>query len=125
MTFNAAVALVGELDHEAEASAHEHHDRLTKPRGALGRLEGLGVRLAAIAGVNPPPRPTPAAVAVFAADHGVVAEGVTPWPQEVTGQMVANFIAGSPLVAHSATTGRRRKRSAGPGTDAPNAACRL
>jgi nicotinate-nucleotide--dimethylbenzimidazole phosphoribosyltransferase len=56
------------------------------------------VQLAGIAGMCPPPIPTPAAVAVFAADHGVVAEGVTPWPQEVTGQMVANFCRGGAAI---------------------------
>ena len=94
----AAVALVGPIDDEAQASALEHQGRLTKPAGALGRLESLGVQLAAIAGTNPPPRPRPAAVAVFAADHGVVAEGVTPWPQEVTAQMIANFVAGGAAI---------------------------
>jgi nicotinate-nucleotide--dimethylbenzimidazole phosphoribosyltransferase len=56
------------------------------------------VQLAGIAGACPPPIPTPAAVAVFAADHGVVAEGVTPWPQEVTAQMVANFCRGGAAI---------------------------
>src|SRR5205814_1437811 len=74
------------------------HDRLTKPHGSLGRVEGFGVQLAAIAGSDPPPIPSPAAVAVFAGDHGVVAEGVTPWPQEVTPQMVANFVAGGAAI---------------------------
>lgn len=94
----AALALVGPVDEEAQASALEHQGRLTKPAGALGRLESLGVQLAAIAGIDPPPRPHPAAVAVFAADHGVVVEGVTPWPQEVTAQMVANFVAGGAAI---------------------------
>ena len=67
---------------------------MTKPRGALGRVEDLAVALAGIAGQCPPPLPEPAAVAVFAGDHGVHAQGVTPWPQEVTAQMVANFLAG-------------------------------
>src|SRR5207248_7559703 len=79
-------------------SARDHHDRLTKPQGSLGRVEGFGVQLAAIAGSDPPPLPSPAAVAVFAGDHGVVAEGVTPWPQEVTAQMVANFVAGGAAI---------------------------
>src|SRR4029077_11525625 len=69
-----------------------------KPPGALGRLEALGTQLAAIAGQVPPPVPEPAAVAVFAGDHGVLAEGVSPWPQEVTAQMVANFSAGGAAV---------------------------
>jgi len=52
--------------------ADDSENRLTKPRGALGRLEALSVQLAGIAGVCPAPVPAPAAVAVFAADHGVV-----------------------------------------------------
>src|SRR2546429_8026530 len=68
------------------------------PGGARGRLEALGVKLAGIAGVCPPPVPAPAVVAVFAADHGGVAEGVTPWPQEVTAQMVANFVSGGAAI---------------------------
>ena len=96
--FEAARWLVGPIDAEAERSARQHHDQLTKPPGALGRLEDLGVRLAAISGEDPPPVPAPAAVAVFAADHGVLDEGVTPWPQEVTAQMVANFVAGGAAI---------------------------
>jgi nicotinate-nucleotide--dimethylbenzimidazole phosphoribosyltransferase len=76
----------------------EHHARLTKPAGALGRLEPLGAQLAAISGSVPPPVPTPAAVAVFAGDHGVLAQGVTPWPKEVTAQMVANFLSGGAAI---------------------------
>jgi nicotinate-nucleotide--dimethylbenzimidazole phosphoribosyltransferase len=82
----------------AAAEAISLHGRLTKPAGALGRLEQLGVHLAAMAGACPPPLPRPAAVVVFAADHGVVEEGVTPWPQEVTRQMVRNFIAGGAAI---------------------------
>jgi len=96
--FDDAAAAVGELDHGAARAAAEHHDRLTKPRGSLGRLEAIGVRLAGIAGSSPPPLPVPAAVAVFAGDHGVLAEGVTPWPQDVTTQMVHNFLAGGAAI---------------------------
>src|SRR3954468_17115965 len=86
------------IDEAAMGEARELHDRLTKPRGSLGRLEELGEQLCGIAGACPPPLPAPATVAVFAGDHGVVAEGVTPWPQEVTAQMVANFCAGGAAI---------------------------
>jgi nicotinate-nucleotide--dimethylbenzimidazole phosphoribosyltransferase len=92
------VAAIGPPDHAARAAARERLDRMTKPRGSLGRVEDVGVMLAGIAGTCPPPVPEPAAVAVFAADHGVHAQGVTPWPQEVTSQMVANFLAGGAVV---------------------------
>jgi nicotinate-nucleotide--dimethylbenzimidazole phosphoribosyltransferase len=78
--------------------AREHQARLTKPLGSLGALEEVPIRLAGLAGECPPPLPSPAAVAVFAADHGVHAQGVSPWPQEVTAQMVANFLAGGAVV---------------------------
>ena len=71
---------------------------MTKPPGSLGVLEDVAAQLAGIAGACPAPLPEPAAVAVFAADHGVHAQGVTPWPQEVTAQMVANFLAGGAVV---------------------------
>ncbi len=98
MTFRDAVDRLTPLDAAAGAEAGERHDRLAKPRAALGRLEDVGIRLAAIAGACPPPVPEPAVVAVFAGDHGVLAEGVTPWPQEVTAQMVAAFCAGGAAV---------------------------
>jgi nicotinate-nucleotide--dimethylbenzimidazole phosphoribosyltransferase len=91
-------AAVRPLDSGAMAAARERQDRLTKPQGSLGVLEELSVRLAGIAGGCPPPLPEPAAVAVFAGDHGVHAQHVTAWPQEVTAQMVANFLAGGAVV---------------------------
>jgi nicotinate-nucleotide--dimethylbenzimidazole phosphoribosyltransferase len=92
------LAAVAPADAGAMAQATERQERLTKPIGSLGALEELSVRLAGVAGDCPPPVPEPAAVAVFAADHGVHAQGVTPWPQEVTAQMVANFLAGGAVV---------------------------
>jgi len=89
---------ISPLDQDAMAAARALHARLTKPAGSLGALEELSVRLAGLAGECPPPLPEPAAVAIFAGDHGVHAQGVTPWPQEVTGQMVANFLAGGAVV---------------------------
>jgi nicotinate-nucleotide--dimethylbenzimidazole phosphoribosyltransferase len=92
------IAAVVPADAGAAQAARELHTRLTKPPGSLGELEDLSVRLAGLAGSCPPPLPTPGAVAVFAGDHGVHACGVTPWPQEVTAQMVANFLAGGAVV---------------------------
>ena len=86
------------LDPAAMAAARELQARLTKPAGSLGRLEELAERLAGLAGRCPPPIPTRTAVAIFAGDHGVHAQGVTPWPQEVTAQMVANFLAGGAVI---------------------------
>ncbi|MCT9933856.1 nicotinate-nucleotide--dimethylbenzimidazole phosphoribosyltransferase [Planotetraspora sp. A-T 1434] len=97
------IAAIGPVDAVAMAEARAHQDRLTKPRGALGVLEDVAVRLAGVAGVCPPPLPAPAALAIFAADHGVHAQGVTPWPQEVTAQMVANFAAGGAVANAFAT----------------------
>jgi nicotinate-nucleotide--dimethylbenzimidazole phosphoribosyltransferase len=92
------VAAIAAPDAEARAAAAERLDRMTKPRGSLGRVEDVAVTLSGIAGACPPPVPEPAAVAVFAADHGVHAQGVSPWPQEVTAQMVGNFLAGGAVV---------------------------
>ncbi|MCX6464351.1 MAG: nicotinate-nucleotide--dimethylbenzimidazole phosphoribosyltransferase [Pseudonocardiales bacterium] len=86
------------VDGDARAAARARLDDMTKPPGSLGRIEDLAVTLAGIAGTCPPPLPDPAVVAVFAGDHGVHAQGVTPWPQEVTAQMVANFAAGGAAV---------------------------
>ncbi|WP_376771177.1 nicotinate-nucleotide--dimethylbenzimidazole phosphoribosyltransferase [Rhizomonospora bruguierae] len=94
----ATIGAIRPLDDDAMAAARAHQARLTKPAGSLGALEGLSARLAGLAGVFPPPLPEPAAVVVFAGDHGVHARGVTPWPVEVTAQMVANFLAGGAVV---------------------------
>ena len=96
--FADAAARVRPLDRAAMSDADALQARLTKPAGSLGQLEALGAALAGIAGACPPPLPVPAAVAVFAADHGVVAQAVTPWPQEVTAQMVSNFCAGGAAI---------------------------
>ncbi|WP_031515264.1 nicotinate-nucleotide--dimethylbenzimidazole phosphoribosyltransferase [Streptomyces sp. NRRL F-5123] len=82
------------LDAKALGEAWERQKRMTKPAGALGMLEIISAQLAGLSRVCPAPIPEPAAVAIFAGDHGVHAQGVTSWPQEVTGQMVANFLGG-------------------------------
>lgn len=102
------LAAINPADPAVVAAARDRQDRLTKPPGSLGALEDVAVRLAGLTGQCPPPVPRPAAVAVFAADHGVHTRGVTPWPQEVTGQMVANFLAGGAAVnVFAAQTGAR------------------
>lgn len=92
------LAAIRPLDRAAQEAARQRQARLTKPAGSLGVLEDVSVQLCGLAGACPPPMPEPAAVAIFAGDHGVHAQGVTPWPQEVTGQMVANFLAGGAVV---------------------------
>ncbi|WP_330292296.1 nicotinate-nucleotide--dimethylbenzimidazole phosphoribosyltransferase [Streptomyces sp. NBC_00576] len=88
------VANIRPLDAKALGEAWERQKRMTKPAGALGMLEIISAQLSGLSRMCPPPIPEPAAVAIFAGDHGVHAQGVTPWPQEVTAQMVANFLGG-------------------------------
>lgn len=77
--------------------AQSHIDTLTKPPGSLGRLEELGRRYAAIKGTISP-RIEKKSIFVFAADHGVTAEGVSAYPAEVTPQMVLNFLNGGAAI---------------------------
>lgn len=90
---NQTIGAVKPLDAAAMKAARERQDQLTKPQGSLGVLEELSVRLAGIQG-TPLPSVTKKVIIVMAGDHGVVAEGVSAFPQEVTPQMVANFAAG-------------------------------
>ncbi|HKB23637.1 MAG TPA: nicotinate-nucleotide--dimethylbenzimidazole phosphoribosyltransferase [Methylomirabilota bacterium] len=81
---------------ELAAAAQRHLDSLTKPPGSLGRLEELALGLAVLRGGAPAvDRPV---IFTFAADHGVVAEGVSAYPQVVTAQMVENFLRGGAAV---------------------------
>ncbi|WP_372611864.1 nicotinate-nucleotide--dimethylbenzimidazole phosphoribosyltransferase [Halomonas sp.] len=84
-------------DAETGRGVSRYLDTLTKPPGSLGRLEMLAVDLATMTG-EAFPRVTPPGVLVFAADHGIAAEGVSAFPQAVTAQMVANFIAGGAAI---------------------------
>ncbi|MGW7088000.1 nicotinate-nucleotide--dimethylbenzimidazole phosphoribosyltransferase [Streptomyces sp. NPDC054871] len=88
------VSNIRPLDAKALGEAWERQKRMTKPPGALGMLEIISAQLSGLSRQCPPPIPEPAAVAIFAGDHGVHAQGVTAWPQEVTAQMVANFLGG-------------------------------
>ena len=85
------------LDQTAMAAARARQATLTKPAGSLGVLERLHVQLAGIAG-NPSPTLERPWIVVMAGDHGVTAEGVSPYPQRVTGEMVCNFAAGGAAI---------------------------
>ena len=87
------LASIAPLDEEAMAAARARQDTLTKPLGSLGRLEDLSVRLAGIFG-EAIPGIRRKSVILAAGDHGVVAEGVSAYPQEVTPQMIYNFLSG-------------------------------
>lgn len=86
---------IGMPDEAAREAARRRQDQLTKPTGALGRLEDLSVWLAGVTGQCPPPPIAAPALAIFAGDHGVArTAGTSAYPPEVTAQMVANFVAG-------------------------------
>jgi nicotinate-nucleotide--dimethylbenzimidazole phosphoribosyltransferase len=89
---------IAALDTGAMARARARQDSLTKPQGSLGRLEELSIHLAGITGTDRPRFPRKA-VLVLAADHGVAIEGVSAYPQAVTAQMVANFMAGGAAIS--------------------------
>jgi nicotinate-nucleotide--dimethylbenzimidazole phosphoribosyltransferase len=90
--------MVQAVDERLRLSARDALDRKTKPRGSLGRLEGLAAQIAAIRGTVSP-EPLRAAIVVAAADHGVASEGVSAYPQEVTRQMLDNFAAGGAAIS--------------------------
>src|SRR5918995_1685060 len=85
------------IDRAAARAARERQDALLKPRGSLGRLEDLAVWMAGVSG-DPIPALRPLVV-VAAADHGVAAEGVSAYPQEVTGQMLGSFLGGGSAIS--------------------------
>jgi nicotinate-nucleotide--dimethylbenzimidazole phosphoribosyltransferase len=85
------------IDHAAARAARERQDALLKPRGSLGRLEDLAVWMAGVTG-EPIPQLRPLVV-IAAADHGVAAEGVSAYPQEVTGQMLTSFLRGGSAIS--------------------------
>jgi len=97
MLLNETIAQIAPLDQHAMHMAAERQDRLTKPRGALGRLEALSIQLAGITGTARP-RFEQHAVVVAAASHGVANEGVSAYPASVTAQMVHNFLRGGAAI---------------------------
>lgn len=91
-------AEVAPPDGRVAAAARRRQDMLTKPRGALGRLEDLSVWVSACQGDCPPRQFERARIVVFAGDHGVVQHGVSAYPAEVTAQMVDNIEAGGAAI---------------------------
>ncbi len=83
------------VDEGAATAARDRFAALATPPGALGDVADLGVRLASMAGHCPPPRIDDVRVLIAAADHGVHAQAVSPWPQAVTASMVRTFLAGT------------------------------
>lgn len=97
MSIETITARIHPLHLEAMVSARTRQDQLTKPKGSLGRLEELSIQVAGITG-QVRPRIDHKVVTVMAGDHGVVAEGVSAFPQEVTPQMVLNFLRGGAAI---------------------------
>lgn len=86
------------LDEAARQAAIQRDAQLTKPGGALGRIDALVPRLAAMRGQERP-SVDPVWISIFAGDHGIAAEGVSAFPQSVTGQMLANFVSGGAAIS--------------------------
>lgn len=86
------------VDAQAVENAAARQQQLTKPAGSLGQLESVAVQLAGLQG-RIKPTLDQIWIAIFAGDHGVVAEGVSAFPQEVTGQMLLNFVSGGAAIS--------------------------
>ncbi len=86
------------VDTQAVEQAQARQQQLTKPAGSLGQLESVAVQLAGLQG-RVKPSLEQVCIAIFAGDHGVVAEGVSAFPQEVTGQMLLNFVSGGAAIS--------------------------
>ncbi len=97
--FEQAIESIRQSDAKSQEATLNRQLTLTKPANSLGVLEELSIQLAGIKSSCPPPLILNPALAVFASDHGVVDEKVTPWPSEITRQMVANFLEGGAAVS--------------------------
>ncbi|WAC44343.1 nicotinate-nucleotide--dimethylbenzimidazole phosphoribosyltransferase [Pseudomonas sp. SL4(2022)] len=86
------------LDYVARSKAIARQQQLTKPAGSLGQLEAVVIQLAALQG-RERPRLEQVAISIFAGDHGIVAEGISAFPQAVTGQMLRNFVNGGAAIS--------------------------
>ena len=99
------------------AQARTHLDQLTKPIGSLGRMEDLAAQMVSILQERSA-EPLRKAVYVFAADHGVTAEGVSAYPSQVTAQMVLNFLSGGAAINVLARSNRVEMNIVDAGVDA-------
>lgn len=97
MSIETIISRIQPLDQNVMAAALARQDMLTKPQGSLGRLEKLSIQIAGITG-QVRPKIQHKVVTVMAGDHGVVEEGVSAFPQEVTPQMVFNFLSGGAAI---------------------------
>jgi len=97
MSIATTITAIEPLNQKAMQAAQERQNMLTKPAGSLGRLEELSIQIAGITG-KPIPVIKEKVIITMAGDHGVVAEGVSAFPQEVTPQMVANFLNGGAAI---------------------------
>lgn len=97
MSIADVISRIAPLDEAAMQAARARQDTLTKPQGSLGRLEELSIQLAGITGQTRPRVPRKAVI-VMAGDHGVVRNGVSAYPAEVTRQMVLNFLRGGAAI---------------------------
>ncbi|MBC8496152.1 MAG: nicotinate-nucleotide--dimethylbenzimidazole phosphoribosyltransferase, partial [Chloroflexi bacterium] len=97
MSLQELISKIQPLDEAAMQAARARQDDLTKPRGSLGQLESLSIQIAGITGEETPTIQQKV-VATMAGDHGVVAEGVSAYPSEVTPQMVLNFLYGGAAI---------------------------
>lgn len=98
MSFEWLNSVVAVIDSDVVAAAEARQGELTKPPGSLGRLEKIAIRLAGMQGVVKPSLEQ-IHISVFAADHGVAAENVSAFPQEVTVAMIANFASGGAAIS--------------------------
>lgn len=106
------------LDTQALEAAQSRQQQLTKPAGSLGQLERVAVQLAGLQG-RVKPGLEQLWIAIFAGDHGVVAEGVSAYPQAVTGQMLHNFVSGGAAISVLARQLRARLEVVDLGTVTP------
>ena len=98
MNLEAIIQSIQPVDHALLKKAKERLDQLTKPQGSLGELEEIAKRLFAIYG-NLDREIQSKAIFVLAGDHGITEEGISAYPQEVTGQMLANFVEGGAAIS--------------------------